>query len=341
MKVKIGTRFVGDGEPCFIIAEAGVNHNGSIERARRLVDTARQAQADAVKFQTFNPEELMTAHAEKAEYQKRNAPGESQYEMLKKLQLKKDDFLELASYAERRGITFLSTPFDRESVDLLYNVVPAFKIASGEINNFPLLRHVKSKGKPVILSTGMATLAEVEAALDIFRRDTVLLHCVTDYPAPMEAVNLRAITTLRHAFRVPVGFSDHTLGMTASVAAVALGACIIEKHFTLDRTLPGPDHSASLEPDELREMVRAIRDVEKALGTGIKRPTPEEERIKKVVRKSVVAVTDIPEGTRITPEMVGIKRPGTGIEPRYLELVIGRKAQNHIKAGQVITFEDI
>jgi N,N'-diacetyllegionaminate synthase len=341
MKVRIGTRLIGDGEPCFIIAEAGVNHNGSFELAKKLIDTAHTAQADAVKFQTFNPEELVTACAEKAEYQKRGAPEESQYEMLKKLQLKKDDFLGLASYAEKKGITFLSTPFDRESVDLLCDVVPAFKIPSGEITNFPLLRYVRDKRKPIILSTGMATLAEVEDALDIFRRDVVLLHCVTDYPASMEEVNLRAIATLRHAFGVPVGFSDHTRGMTASVAAVALGACVIEKHFTLDRTLPGPDHRASLEPDELRELVRAIRDVEKALGTGIKRPTPEEETIKKVVRKSVVAVTDIPEGTRITPEMVNLKRPGTGIEPRYLELVIGRKAQNHIKDGQVITFDDI
>ena len=341
MNVRIGRRLVGDGEPCFIIAEAGVNHNGSVELAKKLIDTACAAEADAVKFQTFCPENLVTPHAEKAEYQKRGAPEESQYEMLKKLTLKKDDFLKLASYAEEEGITFLSTPFDRESVDLLDGVVPAFKIPSGEITNIPLLKYVADKRAPIILSTGMATLGEIEDALDIVGRDVVLLHCVTHYPAPMEEVNLRAIVTLRHAFSLPVGLSDHTLGMTAPIAAVALGACVIEKHFTLDKTLPGPDHAASLEPGELKEMVRAIRDVEKALGTGIKRPTQDEEKIKKVVRKSVVAVTDIPEGTTITPEMVDTRRPGTGIEPRYLELVIGRKAQKCIKAGQVIMFGDI
>ncbi len=344
MKVKIGTKLVGDGEPCFIIAEAGVNHNGDIERAKQLVDTALKANADAVKFQTFKTEKMVTKYAEKAEYQSETtAKDESQYEMIKRLELTDNEFKELAGYAQKKGIMFLSSPFDEESVDLLERLgVPAFKIPSGEITNVCFLEYVAGKGVPVILSTGMATLGEVEEALYVLQGvDVVLLHCITSYPASRDAVNLRVIDTLRHAFRVPVGFSDHTLGITTAVAAVALGACVIEKHFTLDKTLPGPDHKASLAPFELKEMVLSIREVEKALGDGIKRPTEEEERIKKVVRKSVVAVTDIPEGTTITRDMVGIKRPGTGIEPKYLDLVIHRRVKTHIRAGEVLTFEDV
>ena len=346
-KIRIGNRIVGEEEPCFIIAEAGVNHNGSVEMAKKLIDTAKEAGVDAVKFQTFKTEEIVTKSAKKALYQKETTGlQESQYEMLKKLELKEDDFKELASYAEKRGIIFLSSPFDEESADLLEQLkVPVFKVGSGEITNFPLLKHIAKKEKPIILSTGMATLGEVEEALNVIRsegvEDVILLHCVSNYPARIEDVNLRAMETLKQAFKNPVGFSDHTLGITAPIAAVALGACVIEKHFTLDRNSPGPDHKASLEPDELKEMVKTIRDVEKALGGGIKRPTKEEEEVKKVVRRSIVAKMDIFEGAIITEDMLDVKRPGMGIEPKYVDMVVGRKAKENIKRDEIITWKII
>ncbi|ODS41275.1 MAG: N-acetylneuraminate synthase [Candidatus Altiarchaeales archaeon WOR_SM1_79] len=341
--VKIGDRNIGGGEPCFIIAEAGVNHNGSMELAKKMIKVARDADADAVKFQTFKAEDVVTKDAEKAKYQKETTGSEeSQYEMIKKLELKKDDFKELADYAKNKGIIFLSSSFDKESVNLLDEInVPAFKIASGEITNFPLLKHVAKKRRPIILSTGMSTLGEVEEALNVIRgdgvKDVILLHCVSNYPARIDDANLKAMETLKQAFKLPVGFSDHTLGITASIAAVALGACVIEKHFTLDRNLPGPDHKASLEPDELKEMVNAIRDAEKALGDGIKRPTKDEEEIKKVARKSIVAKIGIPEGTILTENILDIKRPGTGIEPKYWHFIVGTRAKKDINKDEIIT----
>jgi len=344
--IKIGNKLIGEEEPCFIIAEAGVNHNGSVELAKKLIDAAKDAGADAVKFQTFKAESVVVKDAQKAEYQKETTGEGSQYEMIKKLELAEEDFRELADYAEKKDIMFLSSPFDKESVDLLYELdVPAFKVGSGEITNFPLLRYIAKKRKPIILSTGMSTLGEIEEALDVIRsegvEDIILLHCVSNYPARIEDVNLRAMGTLKQAFKLPVGFSDHTLGITAPIAAVALGACVIEKHFTLDRNLPGPDHKASLEPDELKEMVKAIREVEKALGNGIKKPTKEEEKIKKVARRSIVAKVDISKGAIITEDMLDVKRPGTGIEPKYLKFIIGRKAKEDIKKDDVIRFEMI
>jgi len=266
MKTKIGDKLIGEEEPCFIIAEAGVNHNGSIELAKKLIDAAKDAGADAVKFQTFKTENVVVKDAQKAEYQKETTGEGSQYEMIKKLELTEEDFRELADYAKEKDIMFLSSPFDKESVDLLNELdVPAFKVGSGEITNLPLLRYIAKKEKPIILSTGMSTLGEIEEALDVIRsegvEDIILLHCVSNYPARIEDVNLRALGTLKQAFKLPVGFSDHTLGITAPIAAVALGACVIEKHFTLDRNLPGPDHKASLEPEELKEMAKAIREV--------------------------------------------------------------------------------
>ena len=347
MKVKVGDRLIGEGKPCFIIAEAGVNHNGSIELAKKLIDAAKDAGADAVKFQTFKTEDVVIEKAEKAEYQKETTGvEESQYGMLKKLELTEEDFRELADHAKEKEILFLSSPFDKESVDLLYELdVPAFKIGSGEITNFPLLKHIAKKGKTIILSTGMATLGEVEEALNVIRsegvEDVILLHCVSNYPARMEDVNLRAMETLKQAFKIPVGFSDHTLGITVPIAAVTLGACVIEKHFTLDRNLIGPDQKASLEPDELKEMVKAIRDVKKSLGDGVKRPTKSEEEIKKVARRSVVAKVDIPKGTTITENMLDVKRPGTGIEPKYMEMIIGKGAKINIKKEDFITWEMI
>ena len=346
MKLKIGDKLIGEEEPCFIIAEAGVNHNGSVELAKKLIDAAKDAGADAVKFQTFKAESVVVKDAQKAEYQKETTGEGSQYEMIKKLELTEEDFRELADYAEKKDIMFLSSPFDKESVDLLHELdVPAFKVGSGEITNLPLLRYIAKKGKPIILSTGMSTLGEIEEALDVIRsegvEDIILLHCVSNYPARIEDVNLRAMGTLKQAFKLPVGFSDHTLGITAPIAAVALGACVIEKHFTLDRNLPGPDHKASLEPDELKEMVKDIREVEKALGNGIKKPTKEEEKIKKVARRSIVAKVDISKGAIITEDMLDVKRPGTGIEPKYLKFIIGRKTKEDIKKDDVIRFEMI
>lgn len=346
-KVKIEDKLVGDGEPVFIVAEAGVNHNGDVDLGKKLIDVAKDAEADAVKFQAFKAENVVTKYAEKARYQKETTgPNKSQYNMIKRLELKDEEFRELYSYAKKNNIIFLSSAFDKESVDLLDDLgVPAFKVPSGEITNFPLLRYIAEKKKPIILSTGMSTMGEIEEALEVIREkgveDIVLLHCVTSYPAKMEDVNLRVIETLRRRFKLPVGFSDHTLGITIPIAAAALGAVLVEKHFTLDRTLPGPDHRASLEPNELKDMIRAIRDVEKALGDGIKKPTKDEERIKKVVRRSIVAKMEIPKGTVITEDMLDLKRPGVGIEPKYLNEIIGKRAKKDIKPDELITFDKL
>jgi len=346
-KIKIDGRLIGEGEPCFIVAEAGVNHNGDINLAKKLIDAAKDAGSDAVKFQAFKAERTVTKYAEKAEYQKETTgPNKPQYDMIRKLELKDEEFRELFNYAKKNNIIFLSSAFDKESVDFLDDLgVPAFKVASGEITNFPLLEYIAEKRKPIILSTGMSTLGEIEDALKVIREngieDIVLLHCVTSYPAKIEDANLRVIETLRQAFGLPIGFSDHTLGITAPIVAATLGAALIEKHFTVDKSLPGPDHKASLEPDELKEMIRAIRDVEKALGDEIKKLTREEERIKKVVRRSIVAKVNIPKGVVITEDMLDIKRPGTGIEPKYLNMVIGKKAKKDIKPDELITFEKL
>ena len=345
--VNIAGRLVGEDEPCFIIAEAGVNHNGDVNLARKLIEVAKDAGADAVKFQTFKAEDVVTKSAEKAPYQKESTgAGESQFEMIKKLELKTKDFEELSNYAQKRGMVFLSSPFDKGSVDLLDGMcVPAFKIGSGEITNFPLLKHIARKKKPVILSTGMAVLGEIEEALTAIRQEDldaiILLHCVSCYPTKIEDVNLKVLETLRQAFRLPVGLSDHTLGNITPIAAVALGACAIEKHVTLDKKLPGPDHSASLEPGELKEMVKAIRDVEKALGDGIKRLTVEEEENKKAARRSIVARVDIPTGAVITEEMLDVKRPGIGLEPKFINLIIRKKANENIMSGEVITLSKV
>jgi N-acetylneuraminate synthase/N,N'-diacetyllegionaminate synthase len=343
-KIKISNCFVGEGEPCFIIAEAGINHNGDIGLARKLIDVAREAGADAVKFQTFKADTLVTKSAAKARYQKETTgAAESQFEMIKGLELTDKDFAALSVHARKEGIIFLSSPFDKSSVDLLDGLgVPAFKIPSGEITNFPLLKHIARKKKPVILSTGMSTLGEIEEALEVIRKERVeeiiLLHCVSCYPAKVEDMNLKAMETLRCAFGLPIGLSDHTLGITIPIVAVALGACVIEKHFTLDKNFPGPDHRASLEPDELKQMIKAIRDIEKAMGSGIKIPTAEEAKNKKVVRRSLVAKVDIPKGAIITEEILDFKRPGGGIEPRYMNMIIGRKTRGNIRRDELITF---
>lgn len=344
MKIKISDKLIGEDEPCFIIAEAGVNHNGDISLAKKLIEVAADMGADAVKFQTFKAEKLVLQDADKAEYQmKSTGSEESQYQMLKKLELTESNFEELKAYAEMKNIIFLSTPFDNESADFLDNIgVPLFKIGSGELTNLPLLQHIAKKNKPVILSTGMSTLGEIEEALYTLinggLRDIIILHCITSYPAKAKEANLNVIKTLRSCFKLPVGLSDHTLGINVSLAARVLRACVIEKHFTLDKKLPGPDHGASLDPEELGALVNGVREIESALGDGIKKPTKEEENIKKFVRKKLVACVEIPRGTIIAEEMVMLKRVGTeeGIDPKYLHSVLGKKTLQEIKNNSLI-----
>jgi N-acetylneuraminate synthase/N,N'-diacetyllegionaminate synthase len=344
-KIKIGNKWIGKGYPVFIIAEAGVNHNGDLSLAKKLIDLAKGSGADAVKFQTFKAEEIVTPRIGKASYQKNiTSPQESQYEMLKRLELKDSDFKTLAAYANKKNIIFLSSPFDKKSVDLLEEIgVSAFKIASGEITNLPLLEYIAKKDKPIILSTGMASLDEIKQALQVIntagKQEVILLHCVTSYPVKIEEVNLKAIITLGKKFNLLVGFSDHTEGIIAPAAAVVLGACIIEKHFTLDKNLPGPDHSASLGPEELKSLVRAVRDTEKALGNGLKQPTAAEEAIKIYARKSIVAKVDIPRGVYIKEDMLSIKRAGKGIEPKYLKDIVGKIIKRSIKKDQPLFME--
>ncbi len=317
-----------------IIAEAGVNHNGNMGIARKLIDIAAEAGADLVKFQTFNANRLVTHAAKKAEYQQKSTDGyESQHAMLRRLELTPAMHNELIAHCALRNIRFFSTGFDIESVDLLVSLGQnQFKIPSGEITNLPFLRHIGQLGKPVILSTGMATLGDIEAAIEVLeqagtsRSSLTLLHCTTEYPTPMAEVNLRAMQSIHSAFGVAVGYSDHTSGIEVAIAAVALGATVIEKHFTLDRNLPGPDHKASLEPAELRAMVTAIRNIEVALGDGIKRLTPCEAKNKPVARKSLVASKAIKAGELFRAQNVTAKRPGTGISPMRWDEIIGQVA---------------
>lgn len=326
----------------FIIAEAGDNHNGSRELAFRLIDKAVEAGADCVKFQTFITEEIISKRAEKAEYQKAaTGSDESQYQMVKKLELSFEQFRELQKYAEERGITFLSTPFDIPSVEFLDSInIPCFKIPSGEITNLPYLIKIAETGRDVIMSTGMAELNEIESAINILREhgsgDISLLHCNTEYPTPYEDVNLRAMLTLKEKFGVRVGYSDHTQGIEVPIAAVALGAEIIEKHFTLDHNMEGPDHKASLEPDELKQMVDGIRKTEKALGNGIKTASPSEKKNIQIARKSIVARRNIEKGEILTEENLAVKRPGNGISPMRWYEVIGTKAIRDFSEDEMI-----
>lgn len=309
----------------FIIAEAGVNHNGSFELAKKLIDAAAEAGADCVKFQTFKADTIVSKSAKKADYQQKTTDAaESQYQMLKRLELSESDHRELQKYCREKGIMFLSTPFDVDSIDFLDSLgLECFKIPSGEITNLPYLRKVNSKHKPVIMSTGMATLNEIKEALAVLKNCNVsLLHCTTEYPCPFESVNLKAIQTMRGAFHVPVGYSDHTKGIEVPIAAVAMGATIIEKHFTLDRNMDGPDHKASLEPEELKAMVVAIRHIEAALGTGEKEPAECEKKNIAVVRKSIVAKRAIKKGELLTEENLTVKRPGDGISPMKWDEVV-------------------
>lgn len=326
------------------IAEAGVNHNGDIELAKQLIDAAAEAGADLVKFQTFNADRQVTRIAKKADYQTQTTDSkESQHGMLRRLELSAEMHNELIAHCESRNIGFFSTGFDIESVDLLVSLgQDHFKIPSGEITNLPYLCHIGRLGKAVILSTGMATLGEIEAAIDVLeqagtpRGNITVLHCTTEYPTPMAEVNLRAMQSIHAAFGVEVGYSDHTSGIEVAIAAVAMGASVIEKHFTLDRNLPGPDHQASLEPEELKAMISAIRNIEIALGDGIKRLTPSEVRNKPVVRKSLVASQPIKAGEVFSVQNITAKRPGTGISPMRWDEVMGRTASRDFVADELI-----
>lgn len=327
-----------------IIAEAGVNHNGDLGMARRLVDAAADAGADLVKFQTFSADLLATVYAKKAEYQSRTTgAAETQHAMLRRLELDRAAHEMLIAHCRTRNIGFFSSAFDEPSIDLLVSLgLERFKIPSGEITNLPYLRRIARQGKPIILSTGMATLDEIRAALEALaaagtpREKVTVLHCNTEYPTPMSDVNLRAMVAIGHQFNVAVGYSDHTSGIEVSVAAVALGATVIEKHLTLDRELPGPDHKASIEPDEFKAMVAAIRNIEAALGDGVKRPTPSESGNRPVARKSLVASRAIKAGELLSSENVTVKRPGTGLSPMRWDEVIGRPARRDFSTDELI-----
>ena len=337
---------IGGGSACFVIAEAGVNHNGSLDRALRLVDIAADAGADAVKFQTFDANRLARADAPLAEYQQRTTDFADQRAMLAQLALTADDHRALVNRCKARGIIFLSSPFDERSMDFLVELgVCALKIASGEITNWPLLVHAAQAGLPLLVSTGMSTAEEVNQAVLLLRdhgvQDIVLFHCVSAYPALPEDTNLRAMATLAQDTGCPTGLSDHSTGTTIAIAAVALGAAIVEKHFTEDRSLPGPDHAASLEPEELRAMIGAIRDVEAAMGTGVKAPRPIETDTARVARRSLVAVRPLPAGHRLCAGDLIAMRPAAGISPMRLPFLMGRRLRHDVGAGDVLREVDL
>jgi N,N'-diacetyllegionaminate synthase len=344
--MRIGPRSIGSGAPCFVIAEAGVNHDGDVTRAHQLIDAAAAAGADAVKFQTFVAGRLATAYAPTALYQQAAGERHSQREMLQRLELPRDAYDGLLAHATRAGLVWLSTPFDEECADFLDTLgMVAFKTPSGELTNHRFLAHLARKDKPMLVSTGMSTLDEVTGAMTAIAaagtRDVALLHCVSSYPADVRDTNLRAMTTLATTFSVPVGYSDHVPGPEASLAAVALGASVIEKHLTLDRSAAGPDHAASTEPADFRQLVAGIRTVEAALGSGEKRPAEAELDTARVARKSLAAARPLTPGMTVEPEMLVAMRPGTGIPPSAIDRVIGRPVRAAVAAGALIAWEDL
>ena len=343
----VGSREIGPRHPCYVIAEAGVNHNGDVALAHRLVDAAADAGADAVKFQTFNPERLVAAGAPKAEYQKRTTgAAESQRTMLEALVLSRPAHHELAVHARERGLQFLSSPFDEESADFLMDLdLPAFKIPSGEVTNLPLLRHIARFGRPMLMSTGMCEMVEVSEAMDAIRAagdpPVALFHCVSNYPAEPRSANLRAMQSLAAAFGVPVGWSDHTMGIEVALAAIALDARLLEKHLTLSRSLSGPDHSASLEPSEFAALVRGVRAVESAMGDGIKQPQDEELGTRTVARKSLHWTRALPKGHRVDPIDLICLRPGDGLPPSRIDLLPGVLLLRDVEKGALVSEADI
>lgn len=328
----------------FIIAEIGVNHNGDVNLAKKMIKSASECGVDAVKFQTFKSEDLVTEKAKTADYQQKNTNENSQLEMLKKLELSFDDFKELKDYASKYEVMFISSPFDINSVDLLEKLdVALYKLGSGELTNFELIDYVQKTGKPIILSTGMATLDEIRETYDFIENkdNLIILHCITGYPTEFSEANLNFIKTLKSEFEVQIGFSDHSPGIELPIAAVALGACVVEKHFTLDKTMDGPDHKASLNPDEFKAMVDAIRNVEVAMGDGVRKFSQNELEIKKVARKSIVLNQDVPEGTVLKRDMLSIKRPGTGIPPKFIDKIVGKTVVNDLKSQTIIKWENL
>lgn len=363
MTISIADTIIAKNKPCFIIAEAGVNHDGSVQKAKQLIDIAKHAGADAVKFQTWITQEIVTPEVQQAVYQRKNTgKKESQYDMLKRLELSFQEFTQLKKYADKKGIIFLSTADDEKSVEFLSSLrLPAFKIGSGELTNVLILEKISQKKLPIILSTGMATIDEVKEAVRVIHKQgntqIILLHCTSNYPTKPQDVNLRAMKTLHDTFHVLTGYSDHTSGITVPVAAVLLGACVIEKHFTYDKKAKGPDHKASLSPPELTNMVTEIRRVEKLkkkereqelkkiknieviLGCGKKRPTASELKMRSLVRKSIVAQRTIQKGEVLTKALLSMKRPATGLSPAELGALIGKKAKRDIKKDEIITYE--
>lgn len=345
-KVKIGDKLVGEGGPVFIVAEAGSNHDGKLEQAKQLIDVAVNAGADAVKFQTFSADKIVAKVGPKTGYMEKVSEKESVYEIFKRIELPREWHRELAEYASKKGLIFLSSPFDEDAVDLLDELgVPAFKVASGELTNLPFIKYMARKGKPLIVSTGAATMNEVGEAVSVIKgagnKKIVLLHCVANYPAAPEDVNLLAMSALKQKFRLPVGYSDHTLGIAAPLAAAALGAVMIEKHFTLSRKLPGPDHFYALEPQELKMMVNGIRAVEKMRGTPTKKPVKTEQEIRKLARRSIFAKVNIPAGAIIKKEMLAVLRPAVGLEPTHLDSVVGKRAKVAIERNTAITWDKV
>jgi len=340
-KMKIGNKKIGDNSPCFIIAEAGVNHNGKLENAKKLVDIAKRAGADAVKFQTYKSEGVATKKADTADYAKRNiGKNIKQYEMIKKYELKYEDFVKLKKYCDKKNIMFLSTPHSFDAIDFLEDLVPAYKFGSGDITNLPALEYAAKKGKPMIIGTGMSTIKEIKEAINTIKKqrnkNIITLHCTSNYPCNLEEVNLRAIKTMEKKLDCLVGYSDHTMGITVPIMAATLGAVIVEKHFTIKKSLKGPDHKASVEPNELKKMIEEIRNVEKALGSYEKKPTKSEKKIMKNVRKSIVAKNKIKKDTIIKRNMLEIKRPGNGVEPGKIYDIIGKKTKREIKRDEII-----
>lgn len=344
--IQIGKLTVGPGYPVVFIAEAGVNHDGSLEKAKKLIDVAVEAKADIVKFQTFKTDKLLVQNLDKCAYQKVGDGGGSYADMIRRLELNEQMHIELMAYCKQKGIMFLSTPFDEESVDMLDELgVEAFKIDSGNLNNPYLVRHIASKQKPIVLSTGMARIGEIDEALQTIystgNHRIILLHCTSNYPPAISDVNLLAMNTIKMQFNTIVGYSDHTPGIPVSLAAVALGACVIEKHFTLDRSAKGPDHLASVEPHELKELIAGIRMISTALGSTQKHPVPAEKAVAQSLRRSVVSLVPIKKGTVITKEMVAIKRPGDGIAPKFFDLIVGRVAQKDIAGDTPLSWDQI
>lgn len=345
--VSIGKRVLGEGQPCYIIAEAGKNHNGDVELARQLVRKAADAGVDAVKFQSIDTSRLMIRSGLRPAYfDDTVGTKETEFEITKRLELPDSAHPELAKMAQSLGIDFISTPEDAGHADLLCDLkVPLLKVSSLNIDNVPLLRHMASKGLPMVISTGMATLGEVETALDVVRSNgcpgVVLLQCTSNYPALAEDVNLRAMVTMKQTFGVPTGFSDHTMDETMALGAIALGACVYERHFTLDRNMEGPDHRLSTEPDEMKALVEKIRLLEKGLGDPVKKPTATELEMKTFKRRSIVAARDVKQGTVLTQDDLDCKCPGTGISPRFFDIIIGRTARRDLPQDHILNWEDV